>query len=276
MNKEKAHAELSASGSERWLNCPGSVKLSRGVPEPPESKYALEGTKAHELLELKLKAMLEGRVYHSKRFPPDMVIAVRKAVDFVATNWSPKTEELITEEKISLEFIGDDMFGTADIQIIEDFGRLQVWDYKHGKGKVVEVAEKTPRGKSLNTQLVYYALGVAHKFNFNFSEIEIGVIQPRAPYTYHAGTSEDTIFSSPNKTIRSIVIPTRELKGYIDLFSRGVDRVYGRDPKLYPGRWCHWCKAKSICPKQENIRAESMAALFEDDLIDDNFNDMGF
>ena len=47
----KKHSELSASGSERWIACPGSVMLSRLAPQSPESPAATEGTLAHTYLE---------------------------------------------------------------------------------------------------------------------------------------------------------------------------------------------------------------------------------
>ena len=42
-----AHSRLGASTSERWFNCPASVRLSDGIPSR-ESPYAAEGTLAHE------------------------------------------------------------------------------------------------------------------------------------------------------------------------------------------------------------------------------------
>ncbi len=45
-----AHARLSPSAAERWMTCPGSVKLSEGR-EDKGSAYAAEGTAAHELAE---------------------------------------------------------------------------------------------------------------------------------------------------------------------------------------------------------------------------------
>ena len=39
------HVELSASGAHRWMNCPGSIKLSRQVPDK-RSVYAAEGSVA--------------------------------------------------------------------------------------------------------------------------------------------------------------------------------------------------------------------------------------
>lgn len=45
-----AHARLSPSSAERWMTCPGSVKLAEGI-EDKGSSYAAEGTAAHELAE---------------------------------------------------------------------------------------------------------------------------------------------------------------------------------------------------------------------------------
>ncbi len=45
-----AHARLSPSAAERWMTCPGSVKLSEAIQDR-ESQYAAEGTAAHELAE---------------------------------------------------------------------------------------------------------------------------------------------------------------------------------------------------------------------------------
>ena len=44
------HSKLGASGAKRWLTCPGSVALSEGMPNK-SSKYAIEGTAAHQLAE---------------------------------------------------------------------------------------------------------------------------------------------------------------------------------------------------------------------------------
>ena len=43
------HARLSASGSKRWINCPGSVKLSEDVPRGGSSFFAMQGTGGHAL-----------------------------------------------------------------------------------------------------------------------------------------------------------------------------------------------------------------------------------
>ena len=53
----KGHAILSASSSERWLNCPPSARLCEFY-EDKGSDYAAEGTDAHTLCEFHLKQAL--------------------------------------------------------------------------------------------------------------------------------------------------------------------------------------------------------------------------
>ena len=48
------HAVLSASSSERWLNCPPSARLCENY-EDKGSDYAAEGTDAHTLCQFRLK-----------------------------------------------------------------------------------------------------------------------------------------------------------------------------------------------------------------------------
>ena len=48
MNVPEEHSPLGGSGAYRWMPCPGSVLMSRGV-ENPESEYAALGTAAHTL-----------------------------------------------------------------------------------------------------------------------------------------------------------------------------------------------------------------------------------
>ena len=51
------HAFLSASSSERWLNCPRSAKLCAEV-EDLGSPFAQEGTDAHSLCQYELEKAL--------------------------------------------------------------------------------------------------------------------------------------------------------------------------------------------------------------------------
>ena len=247
-----AHAELSASGSDRWLNCAGSVKLSRGLPEPPSSIYAREGTTAHALLEKWLwHWYITGENLRANDFPSrDMYLAVKKAVVFIQKVVDLDKDELIIEKRVSLAFVRKGMFGTTDIGIIRPGKILEVWDYKHGAGMVVDVTYQSGGYESLNTQLAYYALGLAFEYDFDFPEIKVGVIQPRAKHKTGA-------------SIRSHTMPMRELKKYEYFFKKGVERVYSANPKLFEGSWCHWCKAKPICPLKQDKKFEQYVDMFD-------------
>ncbi len=243
----KAHAELSASGSEIWLNCPGSVALSRKAPPGKESWYANEGTTAHDLLEKLLHNQFftnsKFSIKELREFPPAMVKAVKVCVDEVRRSYR-NGMTLLIEEKVSLEFVGPDMFGTVDVGIVDEFGTLEVTDYKHGSGVKVEVFKENAMGcKTLNTQLVYYALGLGHKYDFNFKNVTLKIVQPRCAI---------------GEPISSVTIPTKQLMTYIDLFKRGVERTEKKTARRQPGPWCRFCKAKPICNEaKEGYRTPS-------------------
>lgn len=232
--KNEAHAKLGASSSDIWLNCPGAVALWEIAPEEPESPYALEGTKAHKLLDIWLKhyRSKNGAFVFPKGYAPGMVKAVRVCVDDLKKSWNRQSKkELALDKKVSLEnVVAPGMFGTLDIGVAEDFGTLEITDYKHGAGVKVDVIKTGPAGiKSLNTQLVYYALGFAAEFNFHFQNVKLKIVQPRC---------------GQGSPISEITVQMSEVMGYIDLFKRGVERTTKKDARRVAGPWCRFCKAK--------------------------------
>ena len=78
----------------------------------------------------------------------------------------------------------------------------------------------------------------------------MGIIQPRAGHD--------------KGPIRYSILDRKTLSTYEDLFKKGVDRVFSSNPRLYAGRWCKWCPAFDICPKQESVRQEEINKMFED------------
>jgi hypothetical protein len=71
------HSRIGASSMHRWATCPGSVRLSKDMPNI-SSSYAEEGTRAHELAELILTGKdVPGDV------DPEMLEAVMVYVDAI-------------------------------------------------------------------------------------------------------------------------------------------------------------------------------------------------
>jgi len=124
------------------------------------------------------------------------------------------------------------MFGTADAVIVNEFGRLQVIDFKYGAGIVVDPEE--------NSQLIYYALGVAHKFHYNFADVEIVIIQPRAEVLDENGEPQTT---------RSWVTTIDNLKEWRNKFSLGVALCKSENPPMSAGDHCRFCPAAAMCPE---------------------------
>jgi hypothetical protein len=237
----KTHAKLSASSSDRWMNCPGSIQLSEKAPPQVESAYAAEGTLAHECLEILLTTPSEIPV----RFTEEMHNYAKDAVETIF-NMTPLGAEIIAEQKVDLSFIEPDMFGTLDCAIIEHFGTLKIIDYKYGAGYAV-----SPVG---NSQLLYYALGIAHLYDYNFKDIELVIIQPRAFY--------------PDGRVRSWKCSMDYLHKFAEILIQAVQRTKEERPPINPGNWCKWCPAAVICPALKDQALAEAKIEFSNDLTE--------
>lgn len=254
-SEQKDHATFSASGSERWLNCPGSIALCEKAPEQHSSKYADEGTKAHACLEflLKNRANLAAATKTAKKNPDwdaDMVKHALAVVEWVEERHAAMPGSVVlSETKVdSSPFTCDGQFGTLDISIVHEFGRLVVVDYKYGAGIAVDPDGDDDKG---NSQLVYYALGLSHQYHHNFSDVELVVFQPRA-------------FHESGEKVRSHVLTMEQLLAWIPVFQGGVFDAKMPDPKLAAGSWCRWCAAAVICPQLKNKAMKQAQIAFSD------------
>lgn len=255
-HSERAHSKFSASGSERWFNCPGSVALSEGLPDK-SSPWAEEGTQAHEVLEALLRIELSGNdggtiadyeeVFRNK--PKEMFSYGAEAVKYI-TDLYYKTQgaEISVEERVYLDFLHAEAFGTYDSRIVEYFGTLHVFDYKYGAGHAVSPVK--------NLQMLFYAVALAHKYQWNFKKVRMWIIQPRIK-----GYDGPTFWE----------ISILELLEYVPKFKAAIERVE-ENPDLYiewtadsgvKDDWCHWCKAKTICPVKTAQRHDKASLIFK-------------
>ena len=165
---------------------------------------------------------------------------VRHAADFILKIHAESPgSEMNAEERIYLDFIDKEAFGTYDAAVIEYFGTLHVFDFKYGAGVFVPVRE--------NLQMIFYALGVAHKHQWNFKRVRLWIIQPR-------------IKGYDGPTFWEMTID--ELKSYVPIFSKAIERVKNEPDTFVEGKWCHWCKAKSICPLKRAAKLEAAKNCF--------------
>lgn len=239
----RAHSKYSASGAERWSNCSASVELSEGLPDK-DSKWSIEGTLAHEVLEAILLTRLElapRSKYEAliRGAPTEMVEYAKDAARFILTLYAGTPDsDVLVETRVYLKFIHEEMFGTFDGAVIDYFGTLHVFDYKYGAGHSVSVRE--------NLQMIFYAVGLAQLHHWNFKRVSMWIIQPRIK-----GYDGPTFWE----------ISTPELRRYVDVFRDAVKEVE-ENPKFVEGSWCHWCKAKSICPLKREKKLEDAKNIF--------------
>lgn len=219
----KSHAKFSASSSSRWLNCPGSVALCADVPPGPESPYAKEGTEAHDVLERLFK-----NIKLTPDTPSEMIVFAKQAKKTIESR-APSGAPIISEMQVKLDFIHPDFGGTFDAAILEHFGHLQVFDYKYGAGVPVDAVN--------NTQMIVYGLGLAHLYDYNFSEITLTIIQPRADH--HSG-----------ETVRDWTLDMHSLYSWADTFKKAIDLAESRKGRgiFNAGPWCRWCEGCYKCP----------------------------
>lgn len=229
-----AHSKIGASSMHRWANCPGSVRLSENMPNT-SSKYAYEGTRAHELAAALLTdpKSVDGTDYEPEMW--DAVTVYVNAIRALKPTW------MRVEERFDLSSLHPGLFGTADcVMYFEEEKLLSVWDYKHGQGIAVEVEK--------NEQLLYYALGALMKTKVPCSHVEMVICQPRC---FH-----------PDGPIRKWKIDVIDLLDFAADLVEAAKRTENPNAELVSGDHCRFCPAAPICPTLHATAMESARSDF--------------
>ena len=238
---ERKHAKLSASGSSRWLACPGSVLLEEGLPDTT-SEFAEYGTAGHELAETCLREDVPAHNFagidfnKSDSYPDgfeadeEMCEAVQMYLDYC--NNVPGGEPFI-EERVNFSQWVPEGFGTADfIRVEEPTGvidpkTIHVVDLKMGKGVRV-FAEDNP-------QAMLYALGVTTMgekgYYSSYDEVNVVIVQPRLDHISEWRTTVGHL----RDWGRDTVVPS-------------ATKAWNKEPVFKPGeKQCRFCKASPTC-----------------------------
>ena len=235
------HAVLSASSSERWINCPPSARLCEAY-EDKGSDYAAEGTDAHTLCEYRLKQALgipaedpiENLSWYNEEMEECAAGYAAYVVELLETAKQTCSDPVVMiEQRVDFSRWVQDGFGTADCILIAD-GVLSIVDYKHGKG--VEVSAEG------NTQLSLYSLGALEIFDgiYDIDRVCVHIFQPR---------KSNVVSSTMDKS---------DLYEWADTeLTQKAQLAYEGQGNFSCGEWCRFCKAKAECRE----RAEANLAL---------------
>ncbi|MDE1946250.1 MAG: DUF2800 domain-containing protein, partial [Patescibacteria group bacterium] len=234
------HSPLGASSAERWMNCPGSSVLLKRFDcgETDDPTYRKEGTAAHEAAKFCLENDLDtweliGQDFEGITFDRETAAAVQVYLalcrSLMASGATVMVEQRIGEDEALRPH--PSFYGTVDFAA---YGPdiLDVVDYKHGAGIVVEPDE--------NPQMMYYAYGVIYDRQMRGIEVRsdrvvrLTIVQPRA---FHA-----------DGPVRSWETTAGEIIAWAENELLPAMRRAETDKTFECGAWCRFCPAKLVCP----------------------------
>lgn len=246
------HSILSASGSSRWLNCAGSVQASKQYTSSGSSKFAQEGTCAHELAEICLTNGESPHNYIGKTLvshtkydivvDKEMANYIEEYIDYVNSIIGDQYVEI----KVDYSPWAQDGFGTSDAIVIDSDAKiLHVVDLKYGKG--VEVSPEN------NTQGMLYALGAINEYDLEYDiedewEIIIHIYQPRI-----GNIAEWYIILSDLLTWANTIVKPAALLAMTD-----------DAPRTAGDKQCTWCPHKAKCPELQAHVEKVITSDFDD------------
>ena len=238
------HANLGASSSSRWLNCPASAKQVLKYKRTT-SQNAEQGTCAHELGERCLKDFdksphdfIGQKLKDAPSITVDKEMAdyVEGYVDYVRSFKG----DLFIEERVDYSEWVDAGFGTSDAIVVSD-DVCHVIDLKYGKG--VEVYADN------NSQAMLYALGVisGYGFLYEFEEVQLHIYQPRRDH------------------FDNWTITKTELLKWAEWVRERALLCEDADAPFNPGeKQCHWCAHKANCTALFKHTEQIISSQFDD------------
>jgi hypothetical protein len=236
-----AHAKLSASGSARWLNCPGSVKAEEGFKNT-SSSFAQEGTCAHELADICLNSgdspdKYEGAVIEGVTVDSAMVEHIAGYISYVKSF----SGEHFYESRVDFSPWVYEGFGTSDAIVIQK-DAVHIIDLKYGQGVSVDAEN--------NSQGMLYALGVYNDYGYLFDEVSEFII-----HIYQPRTNNFSEWS----------ISMGDLLKWGEWVKLQADLTLTKDAERIPGdKQCQWCKAKATCPALADFTQKIIMCEFDD------------
>lgn len=250
----KGHAILSASSSERWLNCPPSARLCEAY-EDKGSDYAAEGTDAHALCKFRLKQALgipaedpiENLSWYNEEMEECAAGYAAYVVELLETAKQTCSDPVVMiEQRVDFSRWVKEGFGTADCILIAD-GILNIVDLKFGKGIEISAVR--------NPQMMLYALGALEIFDgiYDIDTVRMTIFQPRKSNISVDQTDKADLYEWADTDL------TQKAK-----------LAYEGQGNFHCGEWCRFCKAKAECRERAAVNLALARYEFQDPaLLDD-------
>lgn len=241
------HYDWGASNAKTWRQCPGSINFSRAkkeagvIPEDTSTKYADEGTVAHDWADKYLKGEIS-----REEIPPNIYESLEGYLDLAEQLKEERPDaEVFTEQKVPL-FYNLNEVGTLDFSVADPL-MVEILDYKNGF---------QPVDPELNDQECIYARSLMLKLEeegWEFSDdtiVRMWIFQPNEL----AFDGEGKMWETTYRDLQDICIDIHQ--DYKD--SRDAE-VTDLNPS---NEACMFCDARAICTKRvvemfENVPDEA-------------------
>lgn len=246
---------LSASAIESYQRCPLQYKMQRVLNIPSEPAGAMQfGGSIHHVLKTYFDAIRLGRDISDERLLDDL----RKDLENSGMSDSyqqdlyqkqgqeqlravleglrshPPATVLHTEESFQIEVEGVQVAGRVDRIDRNSDGSVTIVDYKTGKAKDQEQADKA-------LQLSLYALAAQVKWGYQVSGLQLH-----------------------NIADNSIVTSTRspaDLKKAAEMVKETAEQIAAGNFEAKPGNHCGYCSYRNLCPKTETRLPDNRKSL---------------
>ena len=234
-HETRKHARLSASRTDRFMQCPGSYRLESLMPFEPAGEAAAIGTAIHELSEI----ILRGAEIPVDTDPDHLSMAQGYANFINALVENPRKKLIEVNLDEGLKSLHPALGGTADAVLV-DGDHLHVVDLKTGR-VAVDATD--------NKQLLTYALGAMRQFKApSHINCTMHIFQPRVGHSKWTVTGQ-------------------ELLDHGDRLKAAAEMALSSDAPTSPSPdACRYCKAKTICPSMREKVQEAARSDFKPDM----------
>ena len=210
------------------------------MPDEP-SPYAQEGTDCHELcaylVEKALGKTVQDPTEHLSYYSAEMQNCAEEYCAYVLEQLEAAKKYcadpmVFIEQRLDFSRWVENGFGTGDCIIVAD-QVLQIIDYKHGLGVLVEAEG--------NSQMMCYALGALEAFDgiYDIEEVSMTIFQPR------------------RDNISTCSLKRKDLLEWADMvLAPTAALAYEGKGEFKAGDHCQFCKAKAICRKRAEHNLE--------------------
>lgn len=233
-HSSRAHALLSASSADRWLNCPPSAVAAEAYVNEG-SEFTREGTLAHEVAEW--IASGASKQHHLDKGQDDGVTAemlecARNYSDYIQEQIRSDDALVMLEQRVDFSPWVPGGFGTADCIIIQG-NTMDVIDYKFGKGVAVSAID--------NPQEKCYGLGALNDYGFAYEieHVRLHIYQPRINNVSVYELTADELLAWGDNEVKPVAEQAVQGKG-----------------KYNAGAWCKFCPHAGRCRTLTKVCSE--------------------